>query len=108
MIGKDLREAISQFIVPLQTSRVVAREAFDKLNQSARLLASTLKDIDSVSKSLLNELYVTFKVIRTEAQFIKEESANLEKMADQIEMTFDLILRGESCDDRKPGVARIV
>lgn len=108
ILGNNLREAISQFVAPLQTSRVVDREAFHKIDHLAQLLAGKLKDNDLLSKSLLNELYLTAKVIRAEAQYIKGESTSLGEMADRIEMIFSLILRGESCDDRKPGVPRIV
>ncbi len=107
-LGEELREAITQFVVPLQTTRTVDRKAFDRIERSARLLSSKLKGNDLVSKSLLNQLYVTARVIRAEARFIEGESANLEKMADQIEMVFGLILLGESCDDRKPGVPRVI
>lgn len=79
-----------------------------RIDHLAQLLAGKLKDNDLLSKSLLNELYLTAKVIRAEAQYIKGESTSLGEMADRIEMIFGLILRGESCDDRKPGVPRIV
>jgi hypothetical protein len=47
-------------------------------------------------------------MIRAEAPYVKGESANLGKMADRIHKIFDLILWGESCDDRKPGVPRVI
>jgi hypothetical protein len=107
MLGEELREAITQFIVPLQTTRTVNQLAFDKLEHAARLLAAKLKGSDLVSKSLLKELYATAGIIRAEAPYIKGETAKLEKMAGQIQMIFDVILWGESCDDRKPGVPRV-
>jgi len=107
-LGEELREAISRFVVPLQTIRTVDQKAFDRIEHLARLLSRKLKGNDLVSKSLLKELYVTATIIRAEAPYIKSEAAGLEKMAGQIEMIFGLILRGESCDDRKPGVPRVI
>jgi len=53
-----------------------------------------------ISKSLLNELYA--------APFTKDQQAALVKMAEQLELTFDLILRGECLGDRVPGVPRVI
>lgn len=39
---------------------------------------------------------------------MKENSLNVGKKAEAIEMTFDLILRGESHGDRQPGIPRII
>jgi len=106
-IGSELRKAIFEFILPLQTTRIVDREAFDRLDQSARSLAVVLKGNDLLPRALLNDLHVAGRVIRREAPYIKGESRNLEEMADRLEMTFDLILLGESHEDRTPGVPRI-
>lgn len=107
VIGEELREAITQFLVPLRTVRIVDQFAFDKLEHAARLLTAKLKGNDLISKSLLKELYATAGIIRAQAPYLKAETAKLEQMADQIQMIFDLIIWDESYDDRKSGVPRV-
>jgi hypothetical protein len=106
--GPRIREAVSNLLIPLQTTRVVKREAFDELNNSVKTLAKQLKGHDLVPKSLLNEVYGTMQVLRNEAPYFKGETAALEDMAKQLEKTLGLILIGESHEDRVPGVPRIV
>lgn len=107
-IGEKLSKNIGEFLVSIQTTRAVNRDAFEVIDQSAQQLARALKGVDLVPKALLNELHVTAKVLRAEAPYIKAGSPTLEEMANRIEMTFDLILRGECHDDRKPGVPRVI
>ncbi|WP_218008509.1 hypothetical protein, partial [Janthinobacterium agaricidamnosum] len=72
------------------------------------LLARLLKNSELISKSLLNELHTAAKILRAEAPFVKGKSATLVKMAEQLELTFDLILRGECHNDRISGVPRVI
>jgi hypothetical protein len=48
------------------------------------------------------------RILRAESKYLKEYSPLIEVMADKIDMTFDLILLGESHDDRQPGEPRII
>ena len=107
-IADELREAITGFVVPLQTTKVLNRDAFAVLNQLCEKLAHALKGTDLVSKSLLNELYVTIQVIRAEAPYVRGETSLLQEMAAKLEYCFALILRNESPADRVPGVPRIM
>lgn len=107
-IGEKLSKNIGEFLVSIQTTRTVNKGAFEVIDQLAQLLARDLKGVDLVPKALLNELHVAAKVLRAEAPYIKAESTVLEEMANRIEMTFDLILRGECHDDRRPGVPRVI
>ncbi len=56
----------------------------------------------------MNELRVATKVLRAEAPYVDGGRNDLESMADKLEITFDLILKGESPEDRVPGVPRII
>ena len=107
-ITDDLREAITSFLVPLQTTRILNRNAFLTLNKAVEALAQALKGTDYVSKAVLNEMYVTIQVMRAEAPYFKEETASIQEMADKLEYCFALILRNESPSDRVPGVPRIM
>lgn len=107
-LSDDLCRNISDFLIPLQTTRIVKRDAYEAVDQSARMLARALKGSSLVPKALLNELYVTVQILRAEAPYVKGEKAILESMANQIEMTFSLILKDEAHEDRLPGVPRVI
>jgi len=104
----DLKEAITNFLVPIQTKRVLDLEAFLALNKVVETLAQMLKGTDNVSKSMLNEIYITIQIMRAEAPYVKEQTAAIETMASKLEYCFALILRNESPSDRLPGRPRIM
>jgi hypothetical protein len=108
IITGQFREAISSFLVPLQTTKALNRNAFLTLNRVVETLAQALKGSDCVSKSVLNELYVTIQVMRAEAPYVKGETAAIQEMAAKLEYCFALILRNESPSDRVPGVPRLI
>ena len=101
-LDSALRDAISKSFVPLQTTRTINREAFDELNTTANKLAKALKGHVFISKSLLNELYESIQILRNEAVYFKDEKAFLEEIADQLELTFGLILIDQCHEDRIP------
>jgi hypothetical protein len=106
--GPRIEEAFSNFFIPLQTVRVVNRDAFEELDRSVKLLAKQLNGHVMVPKSLLNAIYASMQILRNEAPYFKGDTAMLEAMANQMETTLALILLGESHDDRTPGVPRIL
>jgi hypothetical protein len=106
--ASDLREAISDFLIPFQTTRVVKRDAFQRMHGHAQELMRLLKGTEMVSKFLLNELFTVPLVIRAESPYFKDERQELEEMANQIELCFSLILKGEAPEDRVPGVPRVI
>jgi len=106
--GPLIRDAVSNFLIPLHTTRVVKREAFEELAVAVKTLAKQLKGHDLVPKSLLNEVYGTMQALRNEVPYFKGETAALEDMANQLEMSLGLILIGESHEDRVPGSPRII
>lgn len=100
------KQCIWLFILALQTERVVDVDAFQKIDSAAVELAHTLRGHPLVSKSLLNGWRMGIKAIRAEAPYFGEQTLSLVEMADKLEMTFDLVLMGESPEDRVPGVPR--
>ena len=106
--AERLRQSITDFVVPLQTTRVVKKSAFESLHASAKQIARELKGSTHVPRALLNELYGTMQILRAEAPYLRGETANIEAMANQIEMIFGLILQGEAPEDRRPGVPRVI
>jgi hypothetical protein len=106
--GDRLREAVSNFLFPLQNTRVLDRDAFEVLFLEVKKLTKELKGHDLVPKFLLHEIYGTMQVLRNEAPYHKRDSDALEDMANQLEMMLGLIFVGESHEDRVPGVPRIL
>lgn len=107
-IEAQIRESVGRFLLDFQSSKFVNEPEFEKIDRLSRELAQRLKPETLISKSVLNELYKFVKVVRAEIPYMKEPSSSVEKKADTIEMTFDLILRGESHGDRKPGVLSVI
>jgi hypothetical protein len=99
---------LSRFLLSIQTVRIVDLEAFQEIDREAEELALALKGRPLVPKSLLNELRTATKVLRAEAPYIEGGKNPLVKMADMLEMTFDLILIDKCNGDRAPGVPRII
>jgi len=105
---RELPDRISRLLIPLQTGEVIDQAAFESLEQCARSLARKLKGSELLPRTALKELKVAIGVLRAEAQHAGKEAPNLVAMSNRLEMVFDLILRGESPDDRVPGVPRII
>jgi hypothetical protein len=107
-IAPELREAITRFVVPLQTMQGVDALAFERLYAISVELMRSYKGKDLVSKSLLNELYTTSRIIRAESVHGKTDLQIIAQMADKLEMCFGLLLLNEVPEDRRAGVPRIV
>ncbi|MFC5743194.1 hypothetical protein [Dyella tabacisoli] len=105
---EDLKERLFRFLLPIQTERYVDHRAFEDVISRADDAARLLKSYELVPKALLNDLHATSKVLRAEALHIKSETGAMLKMAERLEYVFDLILLGESLEDRIPGVPRII
>lgn len=105
---ESFKQKIGGLLLSVQTMKAIDSQVLQEVDIAARLLASLLKDQESISKSLLNELHMAAKILRAEAPYVKEQSGTLIKIAEQLELTFDLILRGECHGDRVPGVPRVI
>lgn len=96
------------FLRDIQTIRKVDTAVFQKVDRGATVLANALKGQPLIPKALLNELRVATKILLAEAPYIDGGQNDLANMASKLEMTFDLILKGESPEDRIPSVPRII
>ncbi len=105
---ESFKQKVGDFLLAVQTMKTINPLAFQEVDAQARLLARLLKDRELISKSLLNELHTAARVLRAEAPFAKDQTITLVKMAEQLELTFDLILCGECHSDRVPGVPRVI
>lgn len=98
---------IGEFLLDMQTIRKFDADKFSIIKENANRIAVLIKDDKLVSKALLNEFRTAVRILRAESDTSSQRD-KLSESADQLEMIFDLILMGESVDDRKPGVPRIL
>ncbi|CAD2264956.1 hypothetical protein QSH39_006160 [Xanthomonas arboricola pv. corylina] len=108
MIERDIRESVGRFLFDLQGSKLVNEDEYKRIDKLSRDLAIALKEEGLVPKSVLNDLNIFVRTVRAEAPYMEGNSTNLKKKADFIEMTLDLVLRGESHSDRQAGIPRII
>jgi len=108
MLQEKFSVDLGEFLKGIQTTHEVDVAVFERIDYEAAGFARILKGQALVPRSLLNELRTATKVLRAEAPYVDRERNALESMADKLEMTFDLILKGEGPEDRIPGVPRII
>lgn len=104
---EQFKDDLLKFLVGIQIRRVVDRAMFSRIDRGAIELARLLKGQPLVPRSLLNEFRMATKAMRAEAPYVAGGENELITMANRLEFIFDLILMGESPDDRVPGVPRI-
>ncbi len=105
----ELREAVSAFLYPLKTTRVVKKEAFARLESIVAEATRICKADDLLSKTLLAEVFITTRSIEPEEEYVAVgDRAALRTMREKLEVLFYLLIDGESLDDRVPGVPRVL
>ena len=105
---EQLRVSVGRFLMDLQSSKYVDYAEYRNIESATRQLAELLKPEPLVPKAVLHQLNIFIKTVRAEAPYIGEKEADVQIMADNVRMTFDLILLGESHDDRRHGIMRII
>jgi hypothetical protein len=83
-------------------------KAFDFIHAEVESLCYRLKDVDLVSKTILKKIYSLINAAESEAPHCKGSEKRLVEMAQRLRFLFGLILIGETPDERKPGVPRII
>ena len=105
-VAAELRSSGAEFVMALQTTKEIKREAFERLDKASRELARLLKGAEQLPREIVNDLYITAKILENEAPYSKD-SALVSQMAGTLFMTFDIILLGESHEDYPPGTPRV-
>jgi hypothetical protein len=100
------KEELGDFLFQLPPVGVVDVAAIPRICEAAEEISRALKGEPLVSKSLLWDFRATTKILRAEAPYMREHTERLIEMADRLEGIFDLILLGESPEDRVPGMPR--
>lgn len=101
-MSRYLADATNQ----VQELKELRTDAFENAGRYMREVASFLKGREQLPRRVLLELRRAAGVLENEAPYAKDKEAVVQ-MAQAMQLTLDLILRGESHDDRKPGVPRI-
>ncbi|RYG86562.1 MAG: hypothetical protein EON58_21595 [Alphaproteobacteria bacterium] len=94
------------------TGRLLATESFDviafqALREHVCRKAEELRGEYVISKQLLKCLREASGAIRNQAAHVVAAREHL-SVADDFEMLLDLLIAGEGCGDRQPGVPRII
>ena len=105
----ELREAVSAFLYPLKTTSEVKKEAFARLEAIAAEATRICKAAALLSKALLAEIFIATRAIEPEEEYVAvEDRAALCGMRQKLDVLFYLLLKGESPEERLPGVPRVV
>jgi hypothetical protein len=108
VLSETLDRDLYDFLLPITMSKPAVKAAFEKAERSAADVARALKGRDDLPRDVLRSIYKAIGVIRAQLPYQKEGRDELASMCNKLEMVFFLILEGESPDDRKPGVPRII
>lgn len=94
----------------VQDGKEIRRSAFERTEQLSKQLTALLKGQELLPRYILLELSQAANVLQNEASYMPTTGDKQEalRMANAIQLTLDLILRGENHDDRHPGISRII
>lgn len=105
----ELREAVSAFLYPLKTTRVVNREAFARIESLISDATRVCKADEFLAKELLREIYLTARSTESEEEYAAlPDRQALQAIREKLDFLFALLILGESPEDRVPGVPRIL
>lgn len=96
---------VSNFLYPIKMGGNVDMNAYKELLLTLDEITRIFKCDDMISKELLSEICLTAEGVSSEASNIKGHDLNL--MAEEILLRFNLLLSGKTIDDSKPVVGRI-
>ncbi len=105
-VAAELRSSGAELVMALQSTKEIKQQAFDRLDKASRELATVLRGAELLPRQIVNDLYITAKILENEAPYSKDEEL-VHQMAYTLYETFDIILLGESHDDYRPGIPRV-
>lgn len=106
-VAAELRSSGAELVMALQSTKEIKRQAFERLDNASRELATLLRGSEQLPRQIVNDLYITAKILENEAPYSKDHEL-VSHMARELYMTFDIILLGESHEDYRSGVPRAV
>jgi hypothetical protein len=94
----------------VQDGKEIRKAAFERTEQLSKQLTTLLKGHELLPRHILLQLNQAGNVLQNEASYMPTAADQQEalRMANAIQLTSYLILKGESHDDRQPGIPRII
>lgn len=94
----------------VQDGKEIRASAFERTEELSRQLTKLLKDHEFLPRYVLLKLSQAAAILENEASYMPTiaEQQEAVRMANAIQVTSSLILRGECHDDRRPGIPRII
>ncbi|EJO29431.1 hypothetical protein [Achromobacter marplatensis] len=105
-VATEMRRSGAELVMALQSTKEIKQQAFERLDKASRELAELLRGSEQLPRQIVNDLYLTAKILENEAPHSKDTTL-VSQMACALYMTFDLILLGESHEDYHPGMPRV-
>ncbi|WP_175131457.1 hypothetical protein [Achromobacter pulmonis] len=105
-VAAELRSSGAELVMALQSTKEIKQQAFERLDRASRELAILLRGAEQLPRQIVNDLYITAKILENEAPYSKDNEL-VRQMAYTLYKTFDIILLGESHDDYRPGIPRV-
>lgn len=103
----DLQELHRKSVDRLLTADTYDEGAFAALKEYLCEKAELIKGEHVISKQVLDCLLSAAKAIESRAEYVPTARAHRSK-ADEFYMLLDLMVIGEGCADRQPGVPRVM
>ena len=109
-VFEQLERYMFDVVNGVQGGKEIRRSAFERTEQLSKQLTALIKGHELLPRDILLQLDKAANVLQNEASYMPTTADKQEalRMANAIQVTFDLILRGECHDDRRPGVPRII
>ncbi|TQI80080.1 hypothetical protein FHU10_5067 [Serratia fonticola] len=101
-----LKEKVSDYLYPLKMGGSINEEAFNELLNISEEATRLFKGDSLVPKRLLSEIYLVSVGVESENVYLKNKL--LSGFSEKIMNCFNLILAGESVDDKRDTGPRII
>ena len=102
----ELQELHRRSVGRLIAAEVFDMQSFEALKSYLCEKAEQIKAEHVVSKQVLNCLLSAWRTIESRAEHLPDARAHV-GMAAEFFLLMDLIVIGEGCNDRKPGIPRV-
>jgi hypothetical protein len=107
-LTENVKNAITEFFVPLMTTKDVNETAFNELHELCVRMTNVLAGMDMIPREFLSELNTAIGILYNEDSAYHERSDDLKSMGDKLQWIYGTILSGESYSEPQPGAPRII
>jgi len=109
-VFEQLERHMFDVVNGVQNGKEIRRSAFERTEQPSKQLTALLKGQELLPRYILLQLSQAANILQNEASYMPTTADKQEtlRMANAVQLTLDLILRGECHDDRRPGIPRII